>query len=330
MLQFVADQIDQLDLALDQLSVNDRNFDRFAMMLIDNVVELTLHKYAREKSHENAFLSHGTNSKNNPKDVTDALGQSFDAKVKLARSTGMISASVAESIQYLHGFRNVVYHQGRKHEVILHSLAILYFQHACTVLENFKPAWWSSSGKDQISYRAIKYLGDTKRLNIETLLPIASARLLLACNSFGKSLIQDLTSDMDETITNIDDMIDFLATDSPEPTSRNHAIVNLQVWPFAFSEAGKKWAHEHGCPKLKFTDYIEWLTKNYPWQIKSDPIVGWNKRCKSLRNEKDFDAALKKYCDFMRQTEGFRDVIQDSAYQLDAHIQNQIDEYRGK
>ena len=40
MLQFVADQIDQLDLALDQLSVRDRNFDRFALMLVDNVVEL--------------------------------------------------------------------------------------------------------------------------------------------------------------------------------------------------------------------------------------------------------------------------------------------------
>ncbi len=38
MWQFVADQIDQLDLALDQLAMRDRNFDRFAMMLIDNVV----------------------------------------------------------------------------------------------------------------------------------------------------------------------------------------------------------------------------------------------------------------------------------------------------
>ena len=33
MWQFVADQIEQLDLALDQLAMRDRNFDRFAMML---------------------------------------------------------------------------------------------------------------------------------------------------------------------------------------------------------------------------------------------------------------------------------------------------------
>lgn len=42
MTQFFADQIDQLDLAIDQLAVRDRNFDRFALMLIDNVVELVL------------------------------------------------------------------------------------------------------------------------------------------------------------------------------------------------------------------------------------------------------------------------------------------------
>ena len=64
MLQFVADQVDQLDLALDQLAVRDRNFDRFAMMLIDNVVELTLHGHAREKASENEMWRHDSNPKN--------------------------------------------------------------------------------------------------------------------------------------------------------------------------------------------------------------------------------------------------------------------------
>ena len=53
MIQFLADNIDQLDLALDQLAIHDRNFDRFAFMLIDNVVELTLHRHAQDKANEN-------------------------------------------------------------------------------------------------------------------------------------------------------------------------------------------------------------------------------------------------------------------------------------
>lgn len=45
MIQFLSDNIDQLDLALDQLVIADRNYDRFAFMLVDNVVELTLHRF---------------------------------------------------------------------------------------------------------------------------------------------------------------------------------------------------------------------------------------------------------------------------------------------
>jgi hypothetical protein len=54
MIQFLADQLDQLDqldrldLALDQLALKDCNFDRFAPILIDNAVELTLHQHAQD------------------------------------------------------------------------------------------------------------------------------------------------------------------------------------------------------------------------------------------------------------------------------------------
>ena len=44
-----------------------------------------------------------------------------------------------------------VYHQGRRHEGILHSLAIFYFQNACAVLEGFEPSWWSTGSGDRIS-----------------------------------------------------------------------------------------------------------------------------------------------------------------------------------
>jgi hypothetical protein len=58
-MQFIADIIDQMDLALDQLSVRDRNFDRFALMLIDNAVELTLHRFVQDKANENEMWENG-------------------------------------------------------------------------------------------------------------------------------------------------------------------------------------------------------------------------------------------------------------------------------
>jgi len=128
MMQFLADQIDQLDLALDQLATKDRNFDRFALMLIDNVVELTLHQYAKDCSYDNDLWRSSGKSRSKPTEVAAALGPYFDAKVRLARSKKLVSDEVCDSLQYLHSFRNTAYHRGLRHEGILHSLMLFYFK----------------------------------------------------------------------------------------------------------------------------------------------------------------------------------------------------------
>ncbi|MDD5177580.1 MAG: hypothetical protein PHQ05_14275 [Sterolibacterium sp.] len=330
MLQFVADQIDQMDLALDQLAVRDRNFDRFAMMLIDNVVELTLHKHAREMANENDLWGRESTPRHDPKMVASGLGQSFEAKVKLARLTSMLAPAVADSIQYLHTFRNTVYHQGVRHEGILHSLATFYFQNACSVLEGFKPMWWSTGNRDRISHRAIKYLGTPKLMNHREALHQACTRLREVGGSLGGSLVADLHTDMGKTIEHVDGQIDFLSTDAPESTTRRKALIAAQAWPFAFTEEGKKWARDNGCPSGSIRNYVNWLSANYPWQVRTDPIASWRKRHDSLRHEKTSDIALKKYCEFMRQTEDFRAKIDEAAAQLDGYIQQQIDVARGK
>jgi hypothetical protein len=50
----------------------------------------------------------------------------------------------------------------------------------------------------------------------------------------------------------------------------------------------------------------------------------------ALEKEKDPYAALKRYCDFMTQTERLRMMIDEAVMSLDAHIQMQIDIARGK
>lgn len=156
--RFLADNIDQLDLALDQLAIRDRNFDRFALMLIDNVVELTLHRYARDKAGENKMRSHLVTPKLNPRVIEKALGQNFDAKVKAGVKLGLIESSICESILYLHSFRNTAYHKGLRHEKILRSL-VIFFRSARAILKLYKPTCWSWGSYDKISHRAMKYLG---------------------------------------------------------------------------------------------------------------------------------------------------------------------------
>ena len=147
MIQFLADNIDQLDLALDQLAMSDRNFDRFALMLIDNVVELTLHRYVQDKAGENEMWGRLGNPKHDPKVIEKALGQNFDIKVKASAKLGLIDDSVCESILNLHSFRNTAYHKGLRHEKILHSLVVFYPRNACSLLKAYEPRWWSWGGR---------------------------------------------------------------------------------------------------------------------------------------------------------------------------------------
>lgn len=330
MIQFLADNIDQLDLALDQLAVADRNFDRFALMLIDNVVELTLHRFAQDKASENEMWGSLGEPKHDPKQIEKALGQNFDSKAKFASSSGLINSSICESILNLHSFRNTAYHKGLRHEGILHSLAVFYFQNACVLLRAYEPRWWSWGSNDRISHRARKYIGDPRLVDHQKVFAAAYTRLGEVAATMTEDLVDDLSADMAETIDSTDEAIRFLSEDSPRSESRDDVVVSCQAWPFAFTDEAKEFAKAHGCREKHVGPFVEWIAKNYKWPVKADPIPSWRTRLDSLKRESDYHRALKKYCDFMKQTEDIRANITEAAVQLDNHIQMQIDIARGK
>lgn len=330
MIQFLADNIDQLDLALDQLALCDRNFDRFALMLVDNVVELTLHRFIQDRANENKMWGRFRDPKHDPKLIQKGLGQNFDVKAKVARHLGLFEQPLCESILNLHSYRNSSYHQGLRHESILHSLAIFYFKCACEVLKAYEPQMWSWSSNDRISYRAKKYLGDTGLMTHKAAFQAAYVRLSEVVSSMENTLIHDLTEDMRSTIHSTDDAINFLSNDGPGDKNREQVVVDSQAWPFAFTDDGKKFAHEGGCSIQTVDGLVNWLIENYNWPVPTDPIPSWMSRLNSLSKEKDEHKALKKYCDFIMQTEDIRSKINESAFQLDGYIQQQIDIMRGK
>lgn len=330
MIQFLADHIDQLDLALDQLAMRDRNFDRFAMMLIDNVVELALHKNAQDRAAEEDGWGRFRPPKCDPKLVAAALKQHFDDKVKLARATNIVTPEVAETIQYLHRFRNAVYHAGLKHEGILHSLAIFYFENACEVLEGYRPLFWSWGSNDQIPYRATKYLARPEVHRGHEVFRTAWARLREVARSMGDSLVADITADMVKTIESVNGQLEFLASDALPTRTRDQVVVDCQVWPFAVSDEGRQYAVKNGCAEQDGPGYVKWMEANFTPAVRTDPVAAWEGRAASLKSESNKHLALKKYADFMSQTQELRAHIEEGAAELDAHIQLQIDISRGK
>jgi hypothetical protein len=330
MLQFFADQIDQLDLCLDQLAIRDRNFDRFALMLVDNVVELTLHQHAEDAAVVDKEWRSLGEPRHDAKILADALGRDFRAKVRFARHSGLASDEVATSVQHLHTFRNRVYHAGLRHETILHSLALFYFENACLILSKYEPNVWSSGSRDQISHRALKYLGKTNFMRSEESVKAAWIRLLEVGTSLGDTLLPDLCSDLAKIVDDVDEQIRFLSEDAPQATTRKQAVVESQILRVAFTESGKAFASANQCPAKTVADYISWMVAHFECSAKDDPIPRWRKRLENLRSETNRHSGFNKYCDFLTETEGLRDAIDASAVELDRYIQLQIDIARGK
>lgn len=281
MIQFLADNIDQLDLALDQLAVGDRNFDRFAFMLIDNVIELTLHKFAQDKANEHrewerlrermedfnkAVKSEKFNcqSKYDPKVIAQGLSQQFDNKVKAASKLGLIDDTVKDTILYLHTYRNSAYHKGLRHESILHSLAIFCFRNACTLLMGYNPTSWSWSTSDKMSHRAMKYLGEMNTfIGHKDIFCAAYSRLDTIAATMEENLVDDLSAELALTIDSIDEYIDFLANGGNKKESRDSVVIYAQAYPFAHTDEAEEFAKNNGFNETTWLEFIDWLIQNY-------------------------------------------------------------------
>lgn len=269
--------INQLDLALDQLALRDPDFDRFALMLVDNSVEITLRKHAWEAGVFNSKMSES--GKAITKEYRD-----FCKTVTIAKSTGLISSETAESILFLHKMRNLSYHQGVAYAGVIHSMTIFYFKIACELLQQYRPEF--TPNREKASYRAVRYLGDipphsTGKLDIDKYFGVAWTRLLNVANALDSDLLVDLAQDMSGMINNIDGMIGFLAERS-DPKSRKEAIKQVHA-----GTEGQKYSR--------------------------DPIPTWKQKYLiPLQKERNLHSAVKKYFTFMQQTEDLREKISDA------------------
>lgn len=331
------DHIDQLDLALDQLALKDRNFDRFAIMLVDNVVELTLHRHAVDAQIREKAWYRSEQSRFTAKELQAALGQRFDAKVVLALKTGLLTKPMSQSIKWLHSFRNSSYHAGLRHEGILHSLANFYVLNCCDLLMRYSPLTWAF-GSEKLSHRAAKYLGEADLVEMmwkprETFVH-AWQRLRAVAANMQCDLIADLKRDMGNLIDHVDDQIGFIASNAPGRPgySRNQVVVDAQAWALAFTDRGVQYAKQNGYPGVlgRGPKLAMWLEENYEAPFPIDPIPSWRDRLRSIGEETDAGTALDKYCNFIAQTVGVRDDLAQRARHLDSYIQEQIDRRRGK
>lgn len=329
MLSQLANTIEQLDLAAEHRSLGDANNARFALMLCDNIVELTLHQYAKDKRNELKAFSWRNDAFEHEKALEKALGRYFDEKVKFARLIGKLSQDVSESIRIVHLFRNDVYHVGLQHEAVLPAVAAFYFGLSCQLCADYEVRSWGYSPGQPIPERTKRYLKDHRHfVNFPKEYKAACLALKAKSGHDNKQFAQSLADHMDAVIEQQNEFIDYIGKNAPHRSTRDQVVVNCQSWPLAFNEEGRRFAAKNGFLGGNAFALVDWLEKNYPLKFKDDPIPAWRQRAKRLRGQSDPHKALKMYRSFMDDTAELRESINESTGAVDQYIDEQIERAR--
>ncbi len=143
MLKFLASVLDQMDLALEHIQKGGVHDARFGLMLTDNAIELAMHELAKNKHSELKASWIQRERYQHTKELDEAMGRVFEAKLKFAKLEGLLTEEQARTVAIMHNFRNELYHVGLQHEAILPALSRFYFSTACTVLGAYRIRYFS-------------------------------------------------------------------------------------------------------------------------------------------------------------------------------------------
>ncbi|MBY5400136.1 hypothetical protein HFN01_35690 [Rhizobium leguminosarum] len=333
-LSFYAALLDQMDLALEHLDKGSVHDSRFALMLTDNAVELAIHKLATQQYAHLKSWHHLEQTYPHKQELAEAVGKSFEAKLKFGRIEKMVTEEQARTVAIMHEFRNELYHVGLQHESILPAIAPFYFSVACEILRAFPGRGLSYGNKTVIPERAKKYFNSSRHSPADMGdFEKACGTLKDRCQFVKGKIIGALADHMDLIITENNVYLDVISTGvypRGKGITRDQATIDCQTWRLAFAPEGHKFARENGFSGSSIYDLVEWLGKKYPLHIKKDPIPGWRRRVKRLRSKGSPHLAVATYVDFLRDTAQFREDLGESCAAAEAEIDRQIDEMRAR
>lgn len=332
MLAFLANLLDQMDLALEHIKKGGVHDARFGLILVDNSIELAMHELATTKNEKLNRLSHVIETYPHRKDLEEATGHVFEAKLKFAKLGGLITEEQSRTISLVHDIRNELYHVGLQHEEILPSLACFYFSTVCDILSRYPINGFGYSYGIKLSERSRKYLTSRGKYSPAEAddFPKACRTMAARCGHKKADIILALTKHMDSIVAESDLWLGIAAKGVYESQrqTRDQATIECQVWPLSFSEEGHKYARAKGFAGKTRRELLEWLKANYPLRFKRDPIPSWRKQVARLRAKGNPHTALENYVAFVDHTAQVRQAFREAAAAAEQEIDRLVDVYR--
>ena len=322
--------VEQLDLAIEELNKANPINARFALILIDNSIELLLHSSCQEVMLMDIPLGISGERKYDERKRRKVLGQHFEEKAKFCREIGMLSEMEQRAILSIHSYRNELYHAGIKHNPIIQPLAWLYFEISASILPKIKRGMYEIV--EPHSSRAEKYFsGDYLSVGNRDSLVQISSNLLANRPTLPDSFANLISRFAESQVVDIQGDLDFLAKNNYQKKNASQVLEDVQFYFDVFNEEEQQEALSSSrSDSTLFHQLLQTIKQDWKPKHSRNPMPRWMTRAIELRHEKNNFKVLEKYQQLRYDSSYLAEALSEAAFHLDGQIQQDVDAYRGK
>ncbi|SOE50656.1 hypothetical protein SAMN05446935_0343 [Burkholderia sp. YR290] len=319
--------IEQLDRAAEELHGVTDVGNRLALILVDNVIELILHRYCVTRfgwSGKTEFPD--APQRYNRASKARVLGNRFDEKVKFVRAEKKLSDIESNFINVCHKYRNEAYHVGLLRENVLLPVASLYHELACELFVRLDPKTRSHGAKLIIPPRVAKHAPPSWQTDHGWVDLFATSPIAASLNSARPQLPRPAAhfyaDALDEWITHLVEVAHYTITGFGEPVPE--VLRDAQWWKDLFSNIPTD--IEDGEPfNLYLSEKQARMTESWKPRYDSLPFEGWRSRLARIRQNKDGRVALLAYDRLYDEVAYFSGFILDAAGIIDQQVEEAIE-----
>lgn len=323
-MRFLGPVVEQLDRALAELSADHAINHRHALILVDNAVELLIHRYGVEAADAPPWRKVQLSWQQKQW----ARGQNFDDKLKVMELLGVISADERGFASICHTYRNQLYHVGLGHEAIMQALARAYFRLACDLFTRLQPRGMSYGRRDRESAIVKRIFGEKGMGGFDAVRRIGP-ELAAAC-PHAPELHPTLSREADRLLDEMVEWLDFLVEGQrPHVTTKQKELREAQMW-HDFGEAIAEHHEAREKAGLPRDNPRPCDVMTLPWKPRHAtlPEQRWRQQIREIAKAPSDAGALQRYEAFRSKTAYLHSALRRSVAALEEEIDRQIDAAR--
>jgi len=316
--------VEQLDRAAEELRGGTDVGNRLALILVDNVIELLLHRYCESRFGWQTLLTlHKPSQRYSRAAKTRVLGNRFDEKVKFVKAEERLSEIEAYFINLCHKYRNEAYHVGLSRENVLLPVASLYHELAVELFIRLDTKTRGHGRKIEVPERVAKHAPpswSTGYVDLYDTAPIAKS-LDSARPALPRSAGAFYADALDDWISHLEKVTDYTVRGFGLPIP--DLLKKAQWSKDLFSDIppdvqdGDPLAHH-------MSQKVERMTSSWQPKYNALPFEGWKNRTARIRTNENGRAALASYDRLYDEIEYFDAFILDAAGVIDRQVDEAV------